>query len=60
MTLDQLRAELAGGTMSNTKVPAIDVHAASDALTRRLHQVASHRAAGVRLQLPCHHMPVLP
>lgn len=60
MTLDQLRAELTGGTIARTDVPAIDARAASDALTRRLHQVASKRAAGVRLQLPCHHMPVLP
>ncbi|MGQ7937324.1 hypothetical protein [Paraburkholderia sp. D1E] len=60
MTLGQLRAELTGGTIAKSAAPGIDVRAASDELTRRLHQVASKRAAGVRLQLPCHHMPVLP
>lgn len=60
MTLDELRAELTTGTIAKNNVPAIDSRTGSDALTRRLHQVASKRAAGVRLQLPCNHMPVLP
>lgn len=60
MTLEQLRAELASGAIAKSAAPGIDVRKASDPLTYRLYQVAAKRAAGVRLQLPCHHMPVLP
>ncbi|MGP8437144.1 hypothetical protein ACT2FY_13125 [Paraburkholderia fungorum] len=60
MTLDELRAELDRGPLVPSGEHRIDARAADDQFARRMHFLASRRAAGVRLQLPVSSMPVLP
>lgn len=60
MTLDQIRAELERGPLSPSTTHCVDMHLVNDRVATKLHAVATKRAAGVRLQLPVSHMPVLP
>ncbi|WP_255631169.1 hypothetical protein [Caballeronia sp. dw_19] len=60
MTLDQIRAELERGPLSPSTTHCVDMHLVNDRVAEKLHVVATKRAAGVRLQLPVSHMPVLP
>jgi hypothetical protein len=60
VTLDDLRAELERGPLIPSGQHRIDAQAADGQLARRLHSLASRRAAGARLQLPVTSMPVLP
>ncbi|CAN7608157.1 hypothetical protein LJR034_004646 [Caballeronia sp. LjRoot34] len=60
MTLDQIRAELERGPLSPSTTHCVDMQLVNDHVAEKLHAVATKRAAGVRLQLPVSHMPVLP
>ncbi|MFM0506653.1 hypothetical protein [Paraburkholderia sp. RL17-373-BIF-A] len=60
MTLAELRAELDRGPLIPSGQHRIDAQAADAQFARRLHSLASRRAAGARLQLPVSSVPVLP
>lgn len=60
MTLVELRAALEHDTLVTSKVPRIDAKDSNNPIAGRLSHIAIKPAAGVRLQLPARHMPVLP
>ncbi|WP_321799755.1 PRTRC system protein C [Burkholderia sp. BCC1988] len=60
MTLEQLRAELVGGTLRKAAENLISPTDASVDPMRRFMLAATSPVSGTRLTLPINHMPVLP